>query len=137
MRAGIAYVPEDRLAEGLFLDQSVQRNIVAAHLEPVEGKLGFLRPRRIRQHAELWRAALTLAAPEVSAPVSSLSGGKGSVGGVVTAMIALQMLASGFNMLHFSNFSRDFFWGLFLLLIMVINHYARRRVGFIGHSWNH
>jgi simple sugar transport system permease protein len=57
----------------------------------------------------------------------SPTGGIGSVGGVVTAVIALQMLASGFNMLHFSNFSRDFFWGLFLLLIMVINHYADRR----------
>jgi simple sugar transport system permease protein len=57
----------------------------------------------------------------------SPTGGTGSVGGVVMAVVALQMLASGFNMLHFSNFARDFFWGLFLLLIMVINHYANRR----------
>jgi simple sugar transport system permease protein len=57
----------------------------------------------------------------------SPTGGIGSVGGIVTAVVALQMLASGFNMLHFSNFARDFFWGLFLLVIMVMNHYASRR----------
>ena len=34
MAAGIAYVPEDRLAEGLFLDQSIRDNIVVSSLSP-------------------------------------------------------------------------------------------------------
>lgn len=58
----------------------------------------------------------------------SPTGGIGSVGGVVMAVIALQMLASGFNMLHYSNFSRDFFWGLFLLFIMIVNYFANRQI---------
>ncbi len=55
------------------------------------------------------------------------AGGSGSVRGVVLAVIALQLLASGFNMLHFSNFSKEFVWGLFLLLIMIVNYFAGRR----------
>ncbi len=31
--AGIAYVPEDRLTEGLFLSQSIRDNIVVSSLE--------------------------------------------------------------------------------------------------------
>jgi simple sugar transport system ATP-binding protein len=73
--ARIAYVPEDRLTEGLFLDQSIERNIIAAHLQSVQGKLGLLAPSRVRRYAQHWRDALTLAAPDVSAPVRSLSGG--------------------------------------------------------------
>lgn len=55
------------------------------------------------------------------------AGGFGSVKGTVLAVVALLSLASGFNMLHFSNFSKDFVWGLFLLVIMVLNHFATRK----------
>ena len=55
------------------------------------------------------------------------AGGFGTVKGVVLAVVALLFLASGFNMLHFSNFAKEFVWGLFLLGIMVFNHYASRR----------
>jgi simple sugar transport system ATP-binding protein len=77
VRAGIAYVPEDRLTEGLFLDQSIQNNLLATNLEPARDRFGFLLPRLAHQHAEYWRDALAMAAPHVSAPVSSLSGGNG------------------------------------------------------------
>ena len=55
------------------------------------------------------------------------AGGFGSVKGVVLAVVALLFLASGFNMLHYSNFAKEFVWGLFLLGIMVFNHYATQR----------
>ena len=55
------------------------------------------------------------------------AGGFGTVKGVVLAVVALLFLASGFNMLHFSNFAKEFVWGLFLLAIMVFNHYASVR----------
>jgi ABC-type sugar transport system ATPase subunit len=55
------------------------------------------------------------------------AGGFGKVRGVSIAVLALQFLASGFNMLRFSNFAKEFVWGAFLLLIMVINHLSRGR----------
>ncbi|MFW6137820.1 MAG: ABC transporter permease [Spirochaetota bacterium] len=49
-------------------------------------------------------------------------GGSGSVLGVVIAIILLQLLQSGFNILAFSPFFRKFIWGMMLVLIMVINY---------------
>ena len=49
------------------------------------------------------------------------AGGKGTVLGVSIAVIALMLLASGFQMMRFSNHLIDFIWGGFLLLVMVIN----------------
>jgi len=50
------------------------------------------------------------------------SGGFGTVSGLVLAILSLQFLSSGFNMLRFSNFFKEFIWGLVLLLVMVINY---------------
>jgi len=55
------------------------------------------------------------------------AGGFGTVKGIILAVVALLLLASGFNMLHFSNFSKEFTWGLFLLVIMVFNYFANSR----------
>jgi simple sugar transport system permease protein len=56
------------------------------------------------------------------------AGGFGHVRGVCVAVLALQFLTSGFSMLHFSNFARDFIWGVFLLLVMVMNQISNRRL---------
>jgi simple sugar transport system permease protein len=50
------------------------------------------------------------------------SGGFGTVLGVVIAILSLQFLSSGFNMLRFNNFAKEFTWGMFLLLVMVLNY---------------
>lgn len=55
------------------------------------------------------------------------TGGKGTALGVLLAVLALQFLSSGFNMLRFSNFAKEFVWGAFLLAIMVINYYTNER----------
>jgi simple sugar transport system permease protein len=47
-------------------------------------------------------------------------GGFGKVAGVVLAVLALQFLSSGFNMLRFSNFAKEFIWGALLLVVMVL-----------------
>lgn len=47
-------------------------------------------------------------------------GGFGKVAGVVLAVLALQFLSSGFNMLRFSNFAKEFMWGALLLVVMVL-----------------
>ncbi|MCC8109873.1 MAG: ABC transporter permease [Planctomycetes bacterium] len=55
------------------------------------------------------------------------TGGKGTVLGIFLAVLDLQFLSSGFNMLRFSNFAKEFVWGAFLLVIMVINYYTHER----------
>lgn len=75
VRAGIGYVPEDRLTQGLFLDQSIADNMVAASLDSYRTRTGLLDRGRIRTSiAELF-ARLRIAAPNVAAMVRSLSGG--------------------------------------------------------------
>jgi simple sugar transport system permease protein len=56
----------------------------------------------------------------------SPAGGFGKISGLVLALLSLQFLSSGFNMLGFSNFFKDFVWGALLLLVMVINYLSMR-----------
>ena len=55
-------------------------------------------------------------------------GGFGKVSGVVLAVLSLQFLSSGLNMLQISNFAVDMTWGALLLLVMVINTGGLRRL---------
>ncbi len=48
-------------------------------------------------------------------------GGYGRVIGVVLAVLSMQFLSSGLNMLQVSNFARELIWGVLLILVMVIN----------------
>ena len=48
-------------------------------------------------------------------------GGYGRVIGVVLAVLSMQFLSSGLNMLGVSNFARELIWGALLLLVMVVN----------------
>lgn len=50
------------------------------------------------------------------------NGGFGTISGIVLAVLTLQFLSSGFNMLRFSNFFKDFIWGAALLAVMVMNY---------------
>ncbi|MEM7695603.1 MAG: ABC transporter permease [Pseudomonadota bacterium] len=54
-------------------------------------------------------------------------GGFGRVGGVVLAVLSLQFLSSGFNMLQFSNFAKELVWGLTLLLVMSLSEVRLRK----------
>ena len=55
------------------------------------------------------------------------SGGFGAISGIVLAILSLQFLSSGFNMLRFSNFAKEFTWGMFLLFVMVFNYVMSTR----------
>lgn len=50
------------------------------------------------------------------------AGGFGKISGLILAILSLQFLSSGFNMLRFSNFFKDFIWGALLIVVMVINY---------------
>lgn len=51
-------------------------------------------------------------------------GGYGRVIGVVLAVLSMQFLSSGLNMLQVSNFARELIWGTLLIVVMVINTHA-------------
>ncbi len=72
---GIGYVPEDRLGEGLFLDKSIQENIVSVVISKLRGRFGLLEPQRGQALAESIVRDLQVATPDVLRPVQSLSGG--------------------------------------------------------------
>ncbi len=71
---GIAYVPEDRLTEGLFMPQSIDRNILAASF-PRLSRLGLIRPRAAAREAAAMIRRMAIATPDGARPVMQLSGG--------------------------------------------------------------
>jgi len=71
---GIAYVPEDRLSEGLFLTQSIERNMVVSILDRLRRGL-FLDRNAMRGKTEEMFAAMQIAAPSPETAVGNLSGG--------------------------------------------------------------
>ncbi|HEX2980690.1 MAG TPA: sugar ABC transporter ATP-binding protein [Anaerolineaceae bacterium] len=72
---GIAYVPEDRIREGLFLEQSIDNNIVAGVIDRLVDKLRFLNPKTTETEGNRWIKQLDLKTPSGDLPVKSLSGG--------------------------------------------------------------
>jgi len=72
--AGIGYVPEDRLTEGLFLTQSILQNISIGRLD-AHGRSGILDLGGLIDEARDWLKRLSVKAPDPDAPVRSLSGG--------------------------------------------------------------
>ena len=75
IRNKIAYVPEDRLLQGLVLDQSVQANTTVSILQKLKTRLGLLDKRRSREITERWIDELKIksACPDINA--SAMSGG--------------------------------------------------------------
>jgi len=73
-QAGIGYVPEDRLTEGLFLTQSIVRNVAVGRLDSHVRK-GFLNLPSLTTEAAEWLKRLSVKAPDIDAAVKSLSGG--------------------------------------------------------------
>lgn len=56
-------------------------------------------------------------------------GGYGRVLGVVLAVLSMQFLSSGFNMLQVSNFARELIWGALLIFVMIVNTTDWSRLG--------
>lgn len=75
VRAGIAYVPPDRLAQGLFLHQSIIVNVTAAALKVFSGILGWLRLGEAQEQVGRLIDELAIKVGSPQDPASSLSGG--------------------------------------------------------------
>ncbi|MFT3887752.1 MAG: sugar ABC transporter ATP-binding protein [Arachnia sp.] len=72
---GIAYVPEDRLTEGLMLQRSIADNIVISELDQLSNAVGILDDKRRAQEVEFRVDEMKIATANPYNAVSTLSGG--------------------------------------------------------------
>jgi ABC-type sugar transport system ATPase subunit len=74
VRHGIAYLPEDRKASGLFRQMSLRENLFSASLAR-HSRGGFIREKEVRESAATWVRDLDVRTPSVDQLMSLLSGG--------------------------------------------------------------
>jgi simple sugar transport system ATP-binding protein len=72
---GIGYVPEDRVSEGLFLEQSIGRNIVVRVMDQLRNGLRLTEPKRVQGEIDEWVKMLRIKTNDSGLPVRTLSGG--------------------------------------------------------------
>lgn len=70
----IAYVPDDRLTQGLFLERSIMDNTVAASIKDYFNR-GRVDNESMEKATDAWIDKLAIATPSSSPPISTLSGG--------------------------------------------------------------
>ncbi len=72
---GIGYVPEDRLSEGLFLEQSIGNNVVVRTIDKLRGAFGLTDQRQVADQVDHWVDALRIKTGSPALPAKTLSGG--------------------------------------------------------------
>lgn len=75
IRSGIAYVPEDRLTQGIVAAQSVERNLVITALDRLVGPLRLIDPRRKDKHCADAVERFDIKTASLDVPARTLSGG--------------------------------------------------------------
>ena len=107
---------------------TLQTHVISGLLSAVAGLVSLARTNSA--NAEYGSSYLLMAILVAVLGGISVNGGHGHLAGVVLALLSLQMLSTGFNMLlsrfSGSNFFRDFAWGFLLLFVMV---FARLNIG--------
>jgi ABC-type sugar transport system ATPase subunit len=74
MKAGISMLPEDRKDGGLFMDFSIESNLIAANLDAYTHR-GLLSRKETREISEKYVSLLRVATPNINREVRFLSGG--------------------------------------------------------------
>jgi simple sugar transport system ATP-binding protein len=75
IQLGIGYVPEDRLVQGLIMNQSVGKNVIVTTLESLIDRFGLLDQGKIARRIDQDVKDLAIRIPSVDSPVQTLSGG--------------------------------------------------------------
>ncbi|MBP7949834.1 MAG: sugar ABC transporter ATP-binding protein [Verrucomicrobiales bacterium] len=73
--AGLAFVPEDRKAQGVFLDLAIAENIALPGMSRLYAAGGFVKEAAITRDAEAMRERLRIRTTDVRKEVGQLSGG--------------------------------------------------------------
>jgi simple sugar transport system ATP-binding protein len=71
----IGYVPEDRLTEGLCLQQPIADNITLSSLKRLSNSFGIIKKKDIIDDANIWKEKFSIATDDVRKFASTLSGG--------------------------------------------------------------
>jgi simple sugar transport system ATP-binding protein len=72
---GIGYVPEDRVTEGLFLEQTIGRNIVVRVMDRLRNGLRLTDKKQVEGEIDEWVKALRIKTNDPGLAVRTLSGG--------------------------------------------------------------
>ena len=75
VKHGIAYVPEDRIREGLFLEHTISNNIVVSVVNNFINRFRLLNNSAKAQASDRWINELDIKTPSGNLPAKSLSGG--------------------------------------------------------------
>lgn len=73
--AGIGYVPQDRLTQGLFLNQSIMKNVMASAISRFLGPFGLVKTKDIQTTTTDWIKDLRIKTDNPQNVATSLSGG--------------------------------------------------------------
>jgi general nucleoside transport system ATP-binding protein len=73
-KSGLGLVPEDRMTQGLWLEESCYKNFIIGFEEKFS-KVGFLNDKSIREIAKDWAGKFDVRAHDLKQSVESLSGG--------------------------------------------------------------
>lgn len=75
-RGGLAYVPEERMRDGVISDFSVADNLILVdNRSRAYSRFGFLRRKAIRRHCENLVDDFAVKTPDIDTPARNLSGG--------------------------------------------------------------
>lgn len=75
INSGIAYVPEDRILQGVAIDQPVALNLTSTVLNKFKGKVALLAPKKLIDCTKKWISELEIKSARPDMAVSGLSGG--------------------------------------------------------------
>ena len=75
IKNGIGYVPEDRLSEGLFLQQSIGDNIIVSEIDKLHTGMGTYDKKLAAEEKQHWVDELEIKTPDYKNAASTLSGG--------------------------------------------------------------
>ena len=75
LNSSIAYLPEDRLSEGLLLRRSLGDNFSSAIIDRMTNKFGIISEKRVEALSNEWMERLHMSVKHYSTPASNYSGG--------------------------------------------------------------
>ena len=75
IKKGIAYVPEDRLVQGLVIEQPVGDNLIITIIDSLINRFKLLNKYNRKKEIDRWIVDLDIKVPSVGSPVRTLSGG--------------------------------------------------------------
>jgi len=75
VRCRVAYLPEDRVLQGLFQSKSIGENVVVTVLDELRGALRLISSSKARATVDRWVDQLRIKTASSALPVTSLSGG--------------------------------------------------------------